>query len=549
MKLPVGVSAYRRDYGRAPEIKLVNRFFETNPANQIEGSSLLSRPATVFETSAGDGPVRACFAAPGLFEEDLFFVSNDELFRYDGTDVTQIIGSIAGTGAPRMAGIRGAGYERLFIADGVSLQYFGGALYTAVLTASGTIADDVVVIDGVHFQFAAALSSPATAATATLSLGAGDAAHNDTIVIDGVYYRFENDGLQSGDGTQARPYWVKSNRRTDAFSMNNLAAAINGTGTVGTQYGSGVVPHPTVRSTSNTASQLVVTAITPGPSGNNIDVSVVIGNNQADGFSWGSATLTGGSAVVDDGTVSTPYLVNKGASNAQALENLRKAINASGVPGTDYSNTITEPPAGRVQSNANTATTVTVRAKDAGQPAPDINVSVITTGSSDGLSWSSSTLQSPPTDNAVLYTIPTPDDVGIIAVTAINSFILCAVAGSQRVYFIRPGSVEIDPLDFFEAESEPDQLVDIITVGDQVWCIGQASTDVYYPTGDNAAPFARAEGRPFSRGAIPGTSVKLADSVVLVGDDNIVYRLTGGPQPISTHGISERVRKMREQQV
>jgi hypothetical protein len=44
------------------------------------------------------------------------------------------------------------------------------------------------------------------------------------------------------------------------------------------------------------------------------------------------------------GTSANPWLVNRGSNAQQALSNLRKAINASGTPGTDYSTALTVHP-------------------------------------------------------------------------------------------------------------------------------------------------------------------------------------------------------------
>lgn len=142
---------------------------------------------------------------------------------------------------------------------------------------------------------------------------------------------------------------------------------------------------------------------------------------------------------------------------------------------------------------------------------------------------------------------PTPDDVGITSMAVLDSFVLCLAAQSQRVYFIRPGAFLIDPLDFFEAESTPDEGTALITVGDQVWITGAQSTDAYYLSGDSDAPFARFQGRSFSKGALEGTPVLVNEAVVVVGNDGIVYSIGGsGQERISTHAIEEQIRLARD---
>lgn len=409
-RVPFGRGAFNRTFGRYAEIKLVNRFFEQNPANQTDAVALLSRPGSTFEENFGDGPIRKQFNKPGLHDGDNFIVSGNAFYRYDTDGVTTpVSGVIALTGTPSMAGVKGAGYQRVFIADGQSLQYYGGQAYDAILSVSaGTIADDKVTIDGVVYQFSAG-------------------------------------------------------------SVDTGAPA---------------------------------------------------------------------------GTNANPWKVNVGANNAAALTNLRNAINVDdgvGVPGTDFSTATVEN--SRIVSNANTATTVTVRGRNAGPLTPTATVSVTIVTTDDTLAWNHSPLAA----NAhVLYGVATPDDIGIVSVAELGSFILCVQANSQRVYFIRPGETTIDDLDFFEAESDTDDLLEVVKVGDQIWLVGTKSIEPWALNGStdpDANPFSRIQGRPFSIGAIEGTVVVLANSVFLVGDDKIVYRIEGGPTPISNPAIVERVRK------
>lgn len=409
-RIPLGRGAFNRTFGRYAEIVLKNRFFEQDPVNQTDGVALLSRPGSTFERNFGSGPIRKQFNKPGLLEGDNFIISGTAFYRYDVDGNTQAVtGVIANLGTPSMAAAKGSGYQRVFIADGQSLQYYGGQAYDAIL-----------------------------------SVGAGTIA-NDVVIVDGVYYKFS------------------------AGSVDTGAPA---------------------------------------------------------------------------GTLANPWKVNVGANNAAALTNLRNAINAVegvGVPGTDFSTATTRNQ--RVVSNANTATTVTVRGRQAGVLIPTAIVSVTIVGSDDTLTWNHSPLAA----NAhVLYGVATPDDIGIISVAELGSFILCVQANSQRVVFLRPGSTEFDDLDFFEAESDVDDLLEVVKVGDQVWLVGTKSIEPWALSGTtdpDANPFQRIQGRPFSIGAIEGTIVVLANSVFLVGDDKIVYRIEGGPTPISNPGIVERVRK------
>src|SRR5262249_29152756 len=105
------------------------------------------------------------------------------------------------------------------------------------------------------------------------------------------------------------------------------------------------------------------------------------------------------------------------------------------------------------------------------------------------------------------------------------------------------GEITIDPLNFITAEAQPDEVISLMTVGDQFWAFGSQTTQAFYLTGNEDAPVAPIQGRAFSQGVIEGTACLLNQQVVVVGNDGIVYLVGGGPKPISDESISERIRK------
>src|SRR4051812_26473720 len=86
-EVPLGRGAYKRLYGGTPEVKLLNRWVEINPANLREGTSVLARPGTtpIAVLDQGDfedfGPMRGNYALQGLFSDSLFVVCGENLFR------------------------------------------------------------------------------------------------------------------------------------------------------------------------------------------------------------------------------------------------------------------------------------------------------------------------------------------------------------------------------------------------------------------------------------------------------------------------------------
>ena len=400
--VPLSRGAYERSYAREPQIKLLNRFFETNPSNQEDGVSLIRRPPSTEVVDIGDGPVRTMYSLKGTFNDDLFVVSDRTLYRVDTNfNFTPILGTIDGEGFPRMVARADSTEDRLFICDGTNLYYYNGGetAATGVLTfAANVTAGDTVTIGTQTYTFVAALDSVGGAA-------------NDVVV-----------------------------GATADISVTNLVAAINATPTLG-----GVV--------------------------------------------YGVGTTANTAATAADGSGST----------------------------------------------------IDVTARLAGSGG----TSIPTTESSATLSWGASTLQGGA--DVSLNTIATPDSVGIVSIDVLAQHVICVVSNSQRFYWIVPGAVVIDSLDFAEAEQQPDELLSVRVVGDVAWMLGESASEVWYvdPSAtDSAERFVRQDGQAFSRGIVEGTDAVIDDTLIVVGDDQRVYVVSAGSlQAVSSPFISEKIRE------
>jgi hypothetical protein len=293
----LGLHAYKREATGAPEIKLVNRFFERCPTNEQGNIALLSRPGTglfgTFLPGTAGGGIRKITAKRGLFNDDLFIISGDKLYRYlKDTGVTLAIqGTIRGVGIPSVDYDQGAGYERVFIADGSLLNYYDGGTH-----ASGTFTN---------------IGSP----------GGGD-----VIEIDGTYYSWHASDVDnnSPDGTSAHP-WLALTTSDPFQSMAdmlgfiglpgvNFSTALAGPATTITALASGGPP----------ATVLTITAISDLSDGNSITTSVFSGSN----VSAGQATLSGGGIHALSGVVN-------GTGKAISIVNNLKSFIMCAVGGTN----------------------------------------------------------------------------------------------------------------------------------------------------------------------------------------------------------------------
>lgn len=144
---------------------------------------------------------------------------------------------------------------------------------------------------------------------------------------------------------------------------------------------------------------------------------------------------------------------------------------------------------------------------------------------------------------AALATIATPDDIPMVSLDVFNSYVMCVRNNSDRFYWINPGELTIDPLNFATAERLPDAVLQVRAVGDEFWLLGEKSIEPWRATGDSDAPFQRIEGRRFDFGIFDGTAVRLSDSsIICVADQGTVNNIAGQPTQISDPSVAERTR-------
>lgn len=275
--VPLGRGAYERKYGGTPEVKLLNRWLEPNPANLREGSSVLARPGTTEilgpldpGTFEGLGAVRGLYVLNGLFNDALFAVVGSTLYRIDeDMTVTPIIGTINGTGYPEVGWQKGAGYEQLWISDGLLLQFYNGPTHaTGTLTLTGTIVDGT-----------------------------------DKFEIGGVYYVWGSTFSSLDAGTNTHPYVINPLTSDGGIldPMNQLVLAIMDSGSPGVDY-SGTIGGPNTEATAKSDGLNPAVAVT---------FSSVVNTVLGDLVTF---TIVGGSALTATGTGT---LVNGGLNALQ----------------------------------------------------------------------------------------------------------------------------------------------------------------------------------------------------------------------------------------
>jgi len=245
-------------------------------------------------------------------------------------------------------------------------------------------------------------------------------------------------------------------------------------------------------------------------------------------YQW-TATITDGA-----GTVGNPWKVLIGANLQEDLENMVKVISFVGTPGTDWSANLGGQNGDITATSDATTLTATARTDLA---AGNL---LTTSETSANLSWAAVTLLGGGVHG--LSGVEVPDGLPPVSITVLKSYVIVALGNTDRFYFIEPGAVVIDPLNFATAESQPDDTLDVVTIGDTVMFVGEGSTEVWYPTGDQNNPFAPVAGRVYDRGGVEGTVVNVKGQVFLVGPENVVYAIGGSAARVSNHGVEEMIR-------
>lgn len=255
-------------------------------------------------------------------------------------------------------------------------------------------------------------------------------------------------------------------------------------------------------------------------------------------YKWTNASVDAGAPA---GTVGSPWLVDLGASNTFAYENMFNAINNTGVPGVDYSTNLVENDL--ATAHTLTSTSVGVRALEAGA----VGNSIPTTETGGSIAWTlGATLSGGGAPD--VSQIIVPDDLGVIDVAVVNSYVVvipAQVDGYQgRFYWIDPGEIIIDPLNFATAERAPDGVNGVEVFGDQFFLPGDETTEVWYFTGDPNAPVMRLQGVVFDRGTWQNTALAINETMFIIDADGGVFKIEGGaPQRISTPDIEEEIRE------
>lgn len=200
-----------------------------------------------------------------------------------------------------------------------------------------------------------------------------------TVTIGSITYTVV-DELSEAYGADAIAYQVKKGAN-EAAMLDNLKLAINGGSGEGTLYSTGTVAHPYVIATTNSDTVQKIIARSVGNAAATAVVNALATTETMANTAWADTTFGGGTgnsnpAVTSDnatftigditytavlelsetsGATAVPYQILWVTNEATFLDNIKLAVNASGLAGTQYSTGTYEHPQVYATTNDNTS--------------------------------------------------------------------------------------------------------------------------------------------------------------------------------------------------
>jgi hypothetical protein len=136
-----------------------------------------------------------------------------------------------------------------------------------------------------------------------------------------------------------------------------------------------------------------------------------------------------------------------------------------------------------------------------------------------------------------------PDGSNVIKVLYGGKYFIAVEAGTGYLFFSSANSGRLwDALDFFEVESEPDAVFDIVTLDGVLVAGGPNSIEFFAPTGNPDLPYSPIQQRVFEQGIYAtGCMVQDDNTFFFVGFDQILYRNGNVPEALGGDWLTERI--------
>jgi hypothetical protein len=144
-----------------------------------------------------------------------------------------------------------------------------------------------------------------------------------------------------------------------------------------------------------------------------------------------------------------------------------------------------------------------------------------------------------------LQAIAFPDGANVVSVHWASRKFYFVRANSGRFYWSElDDGRTIDGLNYANAESEQDSLLDIAKQGDVFWMMGVNTGEAWVLTGDPDLPLTRVVQRNLGRGVqATGCCEEVEGTVYFISSDGMVCRILDASQRVSSSALEEKIRK------
>ena len=136
-----------------------------------------------------------------------------------------------------------------------------------------------------------------------------------------------------------------------------------------------------------------------------------------------------------------------------------------------------------------------------------------------------------------------PDSSNVTKIFYTAGYFIAIEAGTGYLFFsaVNDGRTW-DALDFFEVESEPDAVLDIVTLDGVLVAGGKDSIEFFAPTGNADLPYSPIQQRVFEQGVFAtGCMVQDDNTFFFIGFDQILYRNGNVPEALGGDWLTERI--------
>lgn len=260
--IPLATSDWRRSTAKEPIVKVQNRFFEENPTNLVEGSSLIMRPGTHFEQNIeGYDPanhrILGMYSQEGVFDNSSFVLTPTDIYQLNSSAATVI-------GHEFWNGVRPYSNQATFTS---AINDVPSYFYAIDNNRIFVKADPFILYNELNL-------------TGSPEVGA-------KIRIGDMYYEYTSGSVNTGspDGSSGNPWLVST-----AAGMESIATAVGASVPGSAWYSSATTPNPRVNLDHYTSTKAVFYAKLGGNAAGTIPSTITGSTN----FSWSAgASFTG----------------------------------------------------------------------------------------------------------------------------------------------------------------------------------------------------------------------------------------------------------------